>query len=271
MTRTTPDSWHHEEVSGAIDFDRETITNPTAPSPCRKYAPSQWQTLVPCRSRKSRAPLSCYPFTYVAFTATKSGNQALANTARYAVARHGVAIFGAGAAALFAISDGIKAVTSANNGNPEQANWYWGAALAGITLTGATYAGGIATAATITTGTLTIRCVFPSSKGGERFAWSISVTLNGRKLTDTEGPIIHATGSQLFNYEHQYLIRHNTQMERESDWTISMHEDSKVSLEHLYQPSPQEQPTLILTQPTAPIPLIFTASGWLSETIDDKK
>ena len=26
MTKTTPDSWHHEEVSGAIDFDGETIT-----------------------------------------------------------------------------------------------------------------------------------------------------------------------------------------------------------------------------------------------------
>ncbi|WP_146040505.1 toxin VasX [Pseudomonas sp. GW456-12-1-14-TSB6] len=294
---------------------------------------------------------------YVAFTATKNGNQALANTARYVAARHGVAIFGAGAAALFAISDGIKAVNSVNNGNPEQAKWYWGAALAGIILTGATYAGGIATAATITTGatvtvgwagpigwavigliflgaviyftlkageaehgpidiwlihsawgthskhftqhqeleafysliyrprlsakwdqrrlsntgTLTIRCIFPSFKGGERFAWSISVTLNGRKLTGIEGPINHATGSQPLNYEHQYLIRRNKQMEPESDWTISMHEDAKVSLEYLYQPNPQEQPTLKLTQSTSPTPLIFTASGWFSETIDDKQ
>ena len=294
---------------------------------------------------------------YVAFTATKSGNQALANTARYVAARHGVAIFGAGAAALFAISDGIRAVNSVSNRNPKQAKWYLSAALAGILLTGATYAGGIATAATITTGatvtvgwagpigwaviglvflgaviyftlkageaehgpidiwlkhsawgshskhytqhqeleafhsliyrprlsakwdqrllsntgTLTISCIFPSFKGGERFAWHISVTLNGRKLTHIEGPIMHATGSQPFNYEHQYLTGRNKQMEPENDWIISMHEDAKVALEYLYQPSPLEQPTLILAQPTAPTPLVFTASGWFSETIDNKQ
>jgi len=90
---------------------------------------------------------------YVAFRATQSGHLELATGARYLSAKYGVALLGAGAAALFAISDGIKAVNSVSNRNPEQAESYLYAALAGIFLTVATYTGGIATAATVATGT----------------------------------------------------------------------------------------------------------------------
>ena len=68
------------------------------------------------------------------------------------------------------------------------------------------------------------------------------------------------------------LLPHNA---RESgvhhSWTITMHKDAQVAVEYLYQPNPQEQPDLALTQPEAPTPLIFTADGWFSGPIDEKK
>ena len=52
-------------------------------------------------------------------------------------------------------------------------------------------------------------------------------------------------------------------------WVITMHEDAKVEFEYLYRPDVKEQPTLALQQPEAPKPLVFTSSGWFSETIDE--
>ncbi len=85
----------------------------------------------------------------IAVTATTRGNLALATSAKVYAAKRGVAVFGAGAAGLFAISDGLKAVNAANEHNPEQARLYLGAALAGGVVTLSTWAGGTATASAL--------------------------------------------------------------------------------------------------------------------------
>lgn len=299
--------------------------------------------------------------TGIAVAAANRGNAVLATSVKALSAKIGIAYFGAGGVALTALSDGIKTVNAVNDLNSEQAKLYLGTALAGGTLTLATWAGGTATAASITNvaagggtvavlgltpagwavialvaigsgiylalqaddakhgpvdiwlkhsawglhqkrythkqeleafynllyrprlsaqwdqsfgydvGTLTISCLLPNSMMGERFAWDMRITLDGQRLSAVEGPIMHASGTHPIDYRRQYLITRGPTLGAERGWTISMHEDAQVAVEYLYQPNPQEQPDLALSQPGAPEPLIFTAGGWFSDPIDENK
>ena len=50
-----------------------------------------------------------------------------------------------------------------------------------------------------------------------------------------------------------------------------MHEDAKVELTYLYRPDTQNLPSIVLEQPGAPEPLVFTSSGFFSDSIDPAK
>ena len=68
------------------------------------------------------------------------------------------------------------------------------------------------------------------------------------------------------------LLFHNVRQPcAQCTWTITLHKDAQLAVEYLYQPNPQEQSNLALTQPGAPAPLIFTAGGWFSGPIDERK
>ncbi len=99
----------------------------------------------------------------------------------------------------------------------------------------------------------------------------MQVSLHGQTLAPVEGPIVYATGTQPIDYRRQYLVTRGAALGVQRGWTLSLHEDAQVAVEYLYQPNPNEQPDLALTQPDAPAPLIFTSSGWFSGPIDEKK
>lgn len=293
----------------------------------------------------------------VAVRAGVRGNTALASTAKIFAAKRGVAIFGAGGAGLLAIAEAFRAVGAFNNSNQEQGVMFLGSAIASGVLAVATWAGGMATAATVSggagavaflgltpggwavvaigavvavigfafgvdmtkhgpveiwlkhsawgvdsrhytnkeeldtvyslyyrprltpewnqtsgysVGTLRIHCQLPGvdDMPGERFQTRFSFTLRGNKIARIDGPIMYAAGTSPIDYHRECLITSLGGTGKECGWSIQMHEDTKVALEYLYIPHPEQQPGLALPQPDAPDPLVFTSSGWLSDPID---
>ncbi|MNT36063.1 hypothetical protein D3C72_1721230 [compost metagenome] len=79
---------------------------------------------------------------------------------------------------------------------------------------------------------------------------------------------MYAAGTSPIDYHRECLITSLGGTGKECGWSIQMHEDTKVALEYLYIPHPEQQPGLALPQPDAPDPLVFTSSGWLSDPID---
>ncbi|SEI38752.1 toxin VasX [Achromobacter sp. NFACC18-2] len=87
----------------------------------------------------------------VSLNAAIRGNAAIADNARIFAAKRGTAMFGAGAAGLFASAEAYRSIKSFSNSNPEQGALLLGSAVANGLLA-ATWAGGMAAAATISGG-----------------------------------------------------------------------------------------------------------------------
>lgn len=293
----------------------------------------------------------------VALSAGFRGNTALATTAKIVAAKRGVAIFGAGGAGLMAVAEVFRAVGSFNTSNHAQGIMFVGSAIASGVVAFATWAGGMATAATVSggagaiaflgltpagwavvaigavvavigfafgvdmakhgpveiwlkhsawgidsrhytnreeldtvyslyyrprltpewdqasgysVGTLRIHCQLPGVNDvpGERFQARLSFTLRGTEIAPIDGPIMYAAGASPIDYQRECLITSLGGTGKECGWSIQMHEDTKVALEYLYCPHPEQQPGLVLPQPDAPSTLVFTSSGWLSDPID---
>lgn len=119
-------------------------------------------------------------------------------------------------------------------------------------------------------GTLRIHCQLPGvdDMPGERFQTRFSFTLRGNKIARIDGPIMYAAGTSPIDYHRECLITPLGGTGKECGWSIQMHEDTKVALEYLYIPHPEQQPGLVLPQPDAPAPLVFTSSGLFSDPID---
>ncbi|WP_155888017.1 toxin VasX [Cupriavidus sp. WS] len=82
--------------------------------------------------------------------ASSKGNAVLARSIRIFGVKWGTTVLGAGAAAVLALTDGFRAAQANQDGNPEQAALYLGAALAGGVAAFATAAGGAAAVASLT-------------------------------------------------------------------------------------------------------------------------
>jgi len=122
-------------------------------------------------------------------------------------------------------------------------------------------------------GTLRISCQLPgiNDMPGDRFQTKLAFTLGGNKLAPVNGPIAYATGTSPIDYRLECLVTPLGGTGSECGWAIQMHEDTQVALEYLYFPDPEQQPGLALLQPDAPTPLVFTSSGWFTESIDSVK
>jgi len=293
----------------------------------------------------------------VAVSAGIRGNTALATTARIVAAKRGAAIFGAGGAGLMAVAEAFRAVGAFDTSDQEQGFMFLGSAIASGVLAVATWAGGMATAATVSggagavaflgltpggwavvaigallavigfafgvdmtkhgpveiwlkhsawgvdsrhytnkeeldsvyslyyrprltpewdqtsgysVGTLRIHCQLPGvdDMPGERFQTRLSFTLRGNKIARIDGPIMYTAGTSPIDYYRECLVTSLGGTGNECGWSIQMHEHTEVALEYLYFPHLEQQPSLVLTQPDAPDPLVFTSSGWFSDPID---
>lgn len=122
-------------------------------------------------------------------------------------------------------------------------------------------------------GTLRLRCTRPSSVYGvEDFRSILQVSLNGKNLVQLRAEEVLAKPGLEINLDTHYVIAPLTDgWGVESGWRIAMHEDAQVKLEYLYRPDVESRPTLALQQPDAPEPLVFTSSGWFSDSIDPTK
>lgn len=102
----------------------------------------------------------------------------------------------------------------------------------------------------------------------ERFQTKLVFSLSGIKLSPVHGPIILARGSSAIDYRRECLVTSLGSTGNECGWAIQMHKDTKVELQYLYFPDPDEHPDLTLRQPDAPAPMVFTSSGWFHNSID---
>lgn len=119
-------------------------------------------------------------------------------------------------------------------------------------------------------GKLSLKCTFPHQHTVRaEFRAEFQVRLKGRVLTALRSDeVIAYSGDAVSLDSHFFYASLADDAGLERGWVITMHEDAQVELEYLYRPDVTEQPTLCLQQPEAPNPLVFTSSGWFSETID---
>lgn len=120
-------------------------------------------------------------------------------------------------------------------------------------------------------GKLWLKCTLPpqNSVKTEFFA-EFKVILKSRALAALKSDEVIAYSGEAVSLETHFFYSPLVDGSGvEKGWVITMHEDAKVELEYLYRPDVKEQPTLALQQPEAPKPLVFTSSGWFSETIDE--
>ncbi|MCP2514125.1 hypothetical protein M5J07_04185 [Achromobacter mucicolens] len=122
-------------------------------------------------------------------------------------------------------------------------------------------------------GNLRISCQIPgiSDMPTERFQTKLVFSLSGIKLSPVHGPIILARGSSAIDYRRECLVTSLGSTGNECGWAIQMHKDTKVELQYLYFPDPDGHPDLMLRQPDAPAPMVFTSSGWFHNSINPAK
>lgn len=119
-------------------------------------------------------------------------------------------------------------------------------------------------------GKLSLKCTLPHQHTVRaEFRAEFQVRLKGRVLTALRSDeVIAYSGDEVSLDSHFFYASLADDAGLERGWVITMHEDAQVELEYLYRPDVTEQPALCLQQPEAPNPLVFTSSGWFSETID---
>lgn len=122
-------------------------------------------------------------------------------------------------------------------------------------------------------GRLELCCTLPFQVMGKgEFKANLKVLLNGKLLSSLpfdEAIVYSGDSVSLDTHFLVSVLKDDKGLER--GWVLTMHEDAQVELEYLYRPDIESQPTLALEQPGAPAPLVFTSSGWFSETIDPAK
>lgn len=121
-------------------------------------------------------------------------------------------------------------------------------------------------------GNLRISCMLPETSGQDDFQSKLKVTLYGMPLETVDTSTAFCTPGACVDLNRQYVIGPlNNGPGPERGWRISMHEDAKVELTYLYRPDTQNLPSIGLEQPGAPEPLVFTSSGFFSDSIDPAK
>ncbi|MGV2896114.1 toxin VasX [Achromobacter sp. AGC78] len=121
-------------------------------------------------------------------------------------------------------------------------------------------------------GNLRISCTLPETSAQDDFQSKLKVTLYGMPLETVDTSTAFCTPGACVDLNRQYVIGPlNNGPGPERGWRISMHEDAKVELTYLYRPDTQNLPSIGLEQPGAPEPLVFTSSGFFSDSIDPAK
>lgn len=121
-------------------------------------------------------------------------------------------------------------------------------------------------------GNLRISCMLPETSGQDDFQSKLKVTLYGMPLETVDTSTAFCTPGACVDLNRQYVVGPlNNGPGPERGWRISMHEDAKVELTYLYRPDTQNLPSIGLEQPGAPEPLVFTSSGFFSDSIDPAK
>jgi len=121
-------------------------------------------------------------------------------------------------------------------------------------------------------GNLRLSCMLPETSGQDDFQSKLKVTLYGMPLETVDTSTAFCTLGACVDLNRQYVIGPlNNGPGPERGWRISMHEDAKVELTYLYRPDTQNLPSIGLEQPGAPEPLVFTSSGFFSDSIDPAK
>lgn len=122
-------------------------------------------------------------------------------------------------------------------------------------------------------GNLHISCELPGITDipADSFQTKMTFMLRGKQLSQVVGPAIHSIGTHPVDYHRECLVTPLGSTGRECGWSISMHKDTRVLFEYLYFPDPDDQPGTALQQPDAPTPMIFSSSGWFTDSIDSTK
>lgn len=127
-------------------------------------------------------------------------------------------------------------------------------------------------------GNLRLSCMLPETSGQDDFQSKLKVTLYGMPLETVDTSTAFCTPGACVDLNRQYVIGPLNNGPGpgpgpgpERGWRISMHEDAKVELTYLYRPDTQNLPSIGLEQPGAPEPLVFTSSGFFSDSIDPAK
>ncbi|KXJ66953.1 hypothetical protein AXY46_08210 [Achromobacter xylosoxidans] len=122
-------------------------------------------------------------------------------------------------------------------------------------------------------GNLRISCELPGTTDipTDSFQTKMTFMLRGQQLSQIVGPVIHSIGTNPVDYQRECLVTPLGSTGRECGWSILMHKDARVLFEYLYFPDPDGQPGIALQQPDAPMPMIFSSSGWFTDSIDSAK
>ncbi|WP_162253548.1 hypothetical protein, partial [Achromobacter sp. Root565] len=122
-------------------------------------------------------------------------------------------------------------------------------------------------------GNLRISCELPGITDipADSFQTKLTFMLRGKQLSQVVGPAIHSIGTHPVDYHRECLVTPLGSTGRECGWSILMHKDTRVLFEYLYFPDPDDQPGTALQQPDAPTPMIFSSSGWFTDSIDSTK
>ena len=122
-------------------------------------------------------------------------------------------------------------------------------------------------------GNLRISCELPGITDipADSFQTKMTFMLRGNQLSQIIGPVVHSIGTNPVDYYRECLVTPLGSTGSECGWSILMHKDTRVLLEYLYFPDPDEQPGTALQQLDAPMPMIFSSSGWFKNSIDPAK
>ncbi|WP_291382634.1 MULTISPECIES: toxin VasX [Achromobacter] len=122
-------------------------------------------------------------------------------------------------------------------------------------------------------GNLRISCELPGITDipADNFQTKMTFMLRGKQLSQVVGPAIHSIGTHPVDYHRECLVTPLGSTGRECGWSILMHKDTRVLFEYLYFPDPDDHPGTALQQPDAPTPMIFSSSGWFTDSIDSTK
>lgn len=117
----------------------------------------------------------------------------------------------------------------------------------------------------------TLRLLFytpPANRDTDDIYTEIKVKLKDKELGRLKSLDVLKQTNTSINLDENYIVEELTDsLGKKYGWSIAMHKDAKVEFEYTYWPDICGNPALAIEQAGAPEPLVFTASGWVQDTI----